>query len=67
MQLILNGEPFDLPGETATVADLISHLGKTGIPVAVELNKELVRKRHHESTPLHCGDAVEVVTLVGGG
>jgi sulfur carrier protein len=67
MHLILNGDRFELPGDSATVADLVAHLGKAGIPVAVEVNKELVRKRHHESTQLGDGDAVEVVTLVGGG
>ncbi|MDX1564742.1 MAG: sulfur carrier protein ThiS [Phycisphaeraceae bacterium] len=67
MKLRLNGEPYQWTSPSTTVADLVAHLGKEGIPVAVEVNKQLVRKRDHANTPLKEGDVVEVVTLVGGG
>jgi len=36
-------------------------------PFAVEVNKDLVRHRQYDDTPLRAGDTVEIVTLVGGG
>ena len=67
MKLHVNGKDEELPQESPTVVDLLAKLGLTGRPVAVELNKELVRKRDHATTTLSQSDRVEVVTLVGGG
>jgi thiamine biosynthesis protein ThiS len=72
MKLTLNGQPFDLPtapvpdGPT-TVAALVAHLNLANTAVAVELNRRLIPKRLHATTPLADGDTLEVVTLVGGG
>ena len=35
--------------------------------VAVEVNRELVRRADYADTTLHDGDKIEIVTLVGGG
>jgi len=67
MHLKLNGDDFTLDRDGATVVDLIDALDLTGHAVAVEVNKQLVFKRDHATTALHDGDAVELVTLVGGG
>lgn len=67
MKLTINGESRDLPREAMTVAELLGELGMSGKPVAVEVNKQLVFKRNHPATPLHDGDKIEVVTMVGGG
>jgi len=67
MKLTLNGESTDLPGERATVADLVKHLQLDRSPVAVEVNRRLVPRGEHDQHALREGDAVEVVTLVGGG
>lgn len=67
MELILNGEPTDLPGERPTVADLVRHLKLDHSPVAVEVNRQLVPRARHAEHQLAEGDTVEVVTLVGGG
>lgn len=67
---MLNGEMQEIPTNAegrATVADLIAHLDMVGKPLAVELNKEVVRFRNHPTTELNEGDVVEVVSLVGGG
>jgi thiamine biosynthesis protein ThiS len=70
MNIILNGQPFDLPEHT-TVAGLVKlrrdsgHL-KTNA-YAVELNREVCLRPQHESTALKAGDKVEVVVMVGGG
>lgn len=65
MQLIINGEPKQV--DATTVRDLLEALGLGEQAVAVEVNRQVVPKRLHEQTPLKEGDAVELVTLVGGG
>lgn len=67
MRLTINGEARELGGQRMAVAELLALLGMGDKPVAVEVNKQLVFKRNHATTPLHEGDAVEVVTMVGGG
>ena len=66
MKLTVNGEPADAR-EGQTVRELVERLGLTGQAVAVEVNKRLIPRRQHEATALQPGDAVEIVTLVGGG
>ncbi|MBY0308215.1 MAG: sulfur carrier protein ThiS [Phycisphaerales bacterium] len=66
MTVTVNGEKRTLP-DGATVAALLSELGLGALPAAVEVNRRLVPKREHGARPLQEGDAVEVVTLVGGG
>lgn len=66
MRVIVNDQPTDLP-DTATIADLLAQLALPGTRVAVEVNRQLVRRLQHGDTRLHQDDIVEVVTLVGGG
>lgn len=66
MQLLLNGEPRQFE-QVRTVGDLLARLGLSRAAVAVEVNRRVVPRREHERTELAEGDAVEVVTLVGGG
>ena len=63
--ITLNGEPRDLP-DGASVADLLRDLNLPAQSVAVEVNRRLRRQPDYER-PLADGDAVEVVTFVGGG
>ncbi len=64
--IVVNGDPTPLvPGET--VADLIGRLGLATSPCAVELNRRVVPRRDHASTPIAPDDRLEIVTLVGGG
>jgi len=66
MHIQLNGEPYELPaGET--VADLLVRLELSGRRLAVELNRDIVPRSAHASTPLSEGDHVEVVHAIGGG
>lgn len=51
----------------ATVADLLQLLRLRSEQVAVERNKQLVRRAEHASTVLHEGDRIEVVSFFGGG
>lgn len=75
-EIKLNGEPFAIESG-CTVADLLTQISKNkttsndGSPnfgaVAVELNAEIVPRDQFAQMRLQEGDAVEVVTLVGGG
>jgi sulfur carrier protein len=62
----INGEPRSVPGP-CSVAALVRLLGLTSGQVAVERNGEVVPRREHEATALAEGDALEIVTFVGGG
>ena len=66
MNIVVNGIPRELT-ETITVADLLRELELEGKPTAVEVNRKVIPKRNLEQTLLKDGDAVEVVTFVGGG
>lgn len=66
INITLNGERRDVPGDTS-VAALLERLGFTTDLVAVEVNRELVRKRDFQERLLGDGDHVEVVEFVGGG
>ena len=66
LTLTVNGEPRAVPAGT-TVAALLAELGVPARGSAVERNRQLVPRRDHAATVLAAGDAVEVVTLVGGG
>ena len=70
MKLTVNGKQHEIDGpDTAsvTVRDLVESLGLGKAAVAVELNREVVPRRAHETTTLSEGDVLELVTLVGGG
>ncbi len=65
MTIKVNGEERELATGT-TVAQLLEQLKFTPRNVAVELNRRLLRSDRYE-TVLKDGDAVEIVTFVGGG
>ncbi len=66
MKLTLNGESREIP-DGLTVSGLLEHLDLARRMVAVEINREIVPRAMRGSTPLHEGDAVEIVQFVGGG
>ncbi len=66
MQLTVNGKREE-HDNIATVADLLRHFDVAPIRVAVELNQQLVPRADFGRTALQDGDAVEIVTFVGGG
>jgi sulfur carrier protein len=66
MRLTVNGKVQEL-AEGITVSGLVLHLGLDGLRIAVELNREVVRRAEYTATTLKAGDTVEVVTFVGGG
>jgi sulfur carrier protein len=64
--IVLNGEPRRVP-DALNVAGLLKYLEIDGQKVAVELNREIVRKPEWESAEVREGAQVEVVWFVGGG
>ena len=66
MNITLNGQGQEADAG-CTVASLVEELGFADRPCAVEVNGELVTKSCHSERVLSEGDAVEIVTLVGGG
>ena len=66
IQVIVNGEPREIPSGT-TVAALLAQLQMQPRLVAVERNRDLVPRGQHALCTLEAGDRIEIVTLVGGG
>ena len=66
LNLVVNGEPREV-GFGTSVADLVAALGLQPQQVAVERNKEIVRRPEHQQTLLEDGDQLEIVTFFGGG
>jgi thiazole synthase len=66
LQLTINGQEQSLP-TPSTVADMLRQLGYDPKRVAVEVNQAVVPHQAHGVHALGAGDAVEIVTLVGGG
>ena len=64
--VIVNGEPKQIERGT-TVLGLLKSLGLQPSQVAVERNREIVPRDAHAQTQLGEGDALEIVTFVGGG
>jgi thiazole synthase len=65
-EITLNGEPKALPAPV-TIAELVRQLGYDPRRIAVEVNRDVVPTMQHPERRLAAGDAVEIVTLVGGG
>jgi len=66
MQVTVNGETQEVP-DRVTVLELLVKLGLTNRRVAVEITRELVTRSLHAPRTIRPGDAIEIVSLVGGG
>ena len=66
MTIVMNGQPREIEAGT-TVARLLETLEMQPRFLAVERNFELVPRTRHAECVLEEGDALEIVTLVGGG
>jgi thiamine biosynthesis protein ThiS len=66
IEVTVNGEGRRFPADW-TVGALLAGLGLDPSLVAVERNHCVVPRRIYESTRLASGDAIEIVTFVGGG
>jgi len=66
VEIVLNGERQTVP-EGQSVTQLLESMGVEPSRVAVELNRNILRKNAWPTTLLGRGDEVEVVHFVGGG
>jgi thiamine biosynthesis protein ThiS len=64
--ITINGEPRSAPAD-ATVASLLHHIGVQDDRVAVELDRQIVRRSEWETTQIRAGASIEIVQFVGGG
>ena len=62
----VNGAPRTVP-EGLNVRSLLVELQLDPARVAVELNREIVRKPEWDTTSIDAGASLEIVTFVGGG
>ena len=66
MRVYINGESREVQGNPS-LADLITQLDLPAARIAVELNREVVRRSAWGETMLHDDDRIEIVHFVGGG
>lgn len=66
ISLTVNGQPQSFEN-VRTIVELLNALEIQRDQVAVMVNGDVIRRADHESTLLHDGDAVEIITIVGGG
>jgi sulfur carrier protein len=66
MEIVVNGESRQIPPQTS-LQDLICSLDLKQDRVAVELNRQIVRRERWAETQLHDQDRMEIVQFVGGG
>lgn len=65
LSITVNGET--VAKDTLSVSELLADMGYKTRFIAVELNGEILKKDHYDSTLLKDGDKLEVVNFVGGG
>ena len=66
MRIYVNGEAREL-SNTVSLAELITQLDLPAARIAIELNREVVRRSDWGGTMLKDGDRIEIVHFVGGG
>lgn len=66
MRIYLNGESKDFP-DSLTLAQLVDQLKLPARRIAVELNRNVVRRSEWETTTVSDSDRIEIVQFVGGG
>ncbi len=64
--LQVNGAPRTCPQQTR-LPQLLEQLGLNPRLVAVEYNGEILHRQFWSETQIQEGDALEIVTIVGGG
>jgi thiamine biosynthesis protein ThiS len=66
LRVYINGESREISG-TPSLAELISQLDLPAARIAIELNREVVRRNDWGGTVLREDDRIEIVHFVGGG
>jgi thiamine biosynthesis protein ThiS len=66
VRIEINGEPRHV-ADKSYLSDLVRELSLPPERVAIELNKEVVRRADWANTLITEGDRIEIVQFVGGG
>jgi len=66
MKVLVNGDEKDF-SSPISLAGLIEELDLPASRIAIELNREVVRRSDWDSTMLKDDDRIEIVHFVGGG
>ena len=66
MRVFINGESQEISG-TPSLAELIDQLELPAARIAIEVNREVVRRSDWGRTIVQDGDRIEIVHFVGGG
>jgi len=67
VQIQINGEPREFSNDSLRLSELVEQLALAAQRIAIELNREIIRRGDWEHTKVHDGDRVEIVHFVGGG
>jgi sulfur carrier protein len=66
ISIVLNGQPAEVP-PGLSISALLDYLAIEPSRVAVELNRQIVRKPAWAGTQVQNGARIEIVQFVGGG
>ena len=66
MKIIINGKTKEIPNEV-NIIELLESFSLPKERVAIELNKQVVRKKDWENIKITDDDRIEVIHFVGGG
>lgn len=66
MKIFINGEIREI-ASAFNLNELLAHLSMPQERIAVELNKEVVRKKDWKSVTINDDDKIEIIHFVGGG
>jgi thiamine biosynthesis protein ThiS len=67
VQVQINGEPREFSDRTLLLNELVERLSLAPQRIAVEVNRQIVRRADWEQTEVNDGDRVEIIHFVGGG
>ncbi|MFT5170175.1 MAG: sulfur carrier protein [Lysobacterales bacterium] len=66
MTITLNGKTKEFDNKL-TVTELINKVSSTNKRVIAEINGAIIKQNQWDNTMINDGDAIELVTFVGGG
>ncbi len=66
MRVIINGETKEIVNKV-NLSELLKHFSLPNERIAIELNKEVVRKKDWENIEINDADKIEIIHFVGGG
>ena len=66
MKILVNGETKEFEKELS-ISELLNELDLSSKLIAIELNKNVIRKKDWEDIKINENDKIEIVHFVGGG